>query len=316
MITWATLLWSVVESDHTYYCHSQHTNTILMYFDMLQWLALIIETGNVLLRCINNNALSLSLSESTQPPSSESGVPPTSPCETELATIHSLITCAHHLTVCIITVWSQSLLQQSSIASYLLWLPGYNRIFFVYVRERISAWWPENVLHFWQCITIVSSTDTVITLQYSMWCYRWCSYTCTVLLFYSITNSITIIIIISSTITITRYLRGGGGYIKMSNLFLSITVLYSQAPLIFIDHSMWHSCSIQCGIESLAAFDGWNVLTLSHFWEWMIGAVVLSVSIAYSGFSSLWSKYCTDQSMNHFTLCLYMCKWFLHSVST
>ena len=51
----------------------------------------------------------------------------------------------------------------------------------------------------------------------------------------------------------------------MSNLFLSIAVLYSQAPLIFIDHSMWHSCSIQCGIESLAAFDGWNVLTLSHF---------------------------------------------------
>ena len=61
MITWATLLWSVVESDHTYYCHSQHTNTILMYFDMLQWLALIIETGNVLLTCINN-ILSLSLS--------------------------------------------------------------------------------------------------------------------------------------------------------------------------------------------------------------------------------------------------------------
>ena len=44
----------------------------------------------------------------------------------------------------------------------------------------------------------------------------------------------------------------------MSNLFLSIAVLYSQAPLIFIDHSMWHSCSIQCSIESLAAFDGWN----------------------------------------------------------
>ena len=25
---------------------------------------------------------------------------------------------------------------------------------------------------------------------------------------------------------------------------LSIAVLYSQAPLIFIDHSMWHSCSM------------------------------------------------------------------------
>ena len=73
----------------------------------------------------------------------------------------------------------------------------------------------------------------------------------------------------------------------MSNLFLSIAVLYSQAPLIFIDHSMWHSCSIQCSIESLAAFDGWNILILSHFLEGMIGAVVLSVSIAYSGFSSL-----------------------------
>ena len=208
-------------------------------------------------KCITNMykqylSLSLSLSVSTQPPSSESGAPPTSPGETELATIHYLITCAHHLTVCISTVWSQSLLQWSSIASYLLWLPGYNRIFFVYVRERISAWWPENVLHFWQCITIVSSTDTVITLQYSMWCYRWCSYTCTVSYF---TASPTPSPLSSSSPQPSPsqgIWGGGGGYIKMSNLFLSIAVLYSQAPLIFIDHSMWHSCSIQCSIESLA----------------------------------------------------------------
>ena len=49
--------------------------------------------------------LSLFLSASTQPPYSESGAPPTSPGETELATTDSLITCAHHLTVCISTVW-------------------------------------------------------------------------------------------------------------------------------------------------------------------------------------------------------------------
>ena len=243
MITWATLLWSVVESDHTYYCHSQHTNTILMYFDMLQWLALIIETGNVLLRCINNNALSLSLSESTQPPSSESGVPPTSPCETELATIHSLITCAHHLTVCIITVWSQSLLQQSSIASYLLWLPGYNRIFFVYVRERISAWWPENVLHFWQCITIVSSTDTVITLQYSMWCYRWCSYTCTVS--YSTASPTPSPLSSSSPQPSPSQGIWGEGAVTLK-------CPISFCPLLFCIHKLlWYSLTIVCGTPAV-----------------------------------------------------------------
>ena len=115
MITWATELWSVVESDHTYYCHSQHTNTILMYFDMLQWLALIIETGNILLTLYKQCSLSLSLSlclslslslshslsnsASTQPPSSsESGAPPTSPGQDWAS--HNLtlsIQCFHHL---------------------------------------------------------------------------------------------------------------------------------------------------------------------------------------------------------------------------
>ena len=125
-------------------------------------------------------------------------------------------------------------------------------------------WWVKSLVSLW----LVSSTDTVITLQYSMWCYRCCSYTCTVS--YS-TASPTPSPLSSSSPQPSPsqgIWEGGGGYIKMSNLFLlflSIAVLYSQAPLIFIDHSMWHSCSIQCSIESLAAFDGWNVLTLNHF---------------------------------------------------
>ena len=46
-------------------CHSAHTNTILMYFDMLHMTcSTIIETGNILLLIhgINNVFLSLSLS--------------------------------------------------------------------------------------------------------------------------------------------------------------------------------------------------------------------------------------------------------------
>ena len=130
-------------------------------------------------------------------------------------------------------------------------------------------------IYYSHVLWLVSSTDTVITLQYSMWCYRWCSYTCTVS--YSSASPTPSPLSSSSPQPSPSQgiWGGGGGYIKMPILFcsvLSIAVLYSLAPLIFIDHSMWHSCSIQCSIESLAAFDGWNVLTLSHFREWMIGA--------------------------------------------
>ena len=90
-------------------------------------------------------------------------------------------------------------------------------------------------IYYSHVLWLVSSTDTVITLQYSMWCYRWCSYTCTVS--YSSASPTPSPLSSSSPQPSPSQgiWGGGGGYIKMPILFcsvLSIAVLYSLAPII------------------------------------------------------------------------------------